>query len=810
MIVRYGGGVSGIGEYLIAGRKAGREETRDQLDDRLILDGDLDITQQIIKGMQTEGDRYLHITLSFSERDITSDSIRLIVQEFRDFLMTGYKVDEYNWYAEAHLPRIQGYRDAKTGDLISRFSHIHVVLPKVNLLADSYLNPVGLVRNTEKYLDAWQESINQRYGFSSPKDIERRRNEGVNQGDFISRSKGDEFILPQADLRNKILTEVLNRDIRTQKDLGKYLSSLGEVRLRNADKPGSYFNLKVVGATKGINLKGDIYKEEFLSLSAAKKKEFLAGNTDASFPERPKRTLLENQVLIQEWREHKALEIKYIKADKRKYSVNGKEAKRYADMDKKDQQQLVQDQHRVFHEKWFSTPDVDFEEELLPTWNQERVAIADLQLDPPEIIKPAVSVSERAQIESQRKNKQDRAEILTEWQEIKRNLDAHRLLSYLVKTHGLQLERYPITSGKDGGSRIQVGNRNLNVADFLTKEMHLEWSDASKILREVWTAQIGHEPVKKLAQISQEYWNEFITELRTTGKEQRAEEWTNQRTTEKERRIAIKNRFQLNWQELYSSSNRKKTTPEERRQRLSCIQMERVKDEMNARTLTINERVILRQKHKRPIQELFIEFLEQKKILEVSAEQIQEIERIPAEEALEKKKRIKTEDRNGARGTFAAPVFPAFIELTNRIDPDGSITYLRKGEAIIRDSGKEVFSLVQDDQAFETFLRFSADKFGKTLCFVGSDDFIEKAIQTAVDKGIKLELSDERQAIQYQKAFEQAALQTDNSPKKQGYAQSPQKIEGSEKPAKVEKQKLPVEKSIDIVKAIIPPPSFSR
>jgi len=338
----------------------------------------------------------------------------------------------------------------------------------------------------------------------------------------------------------------------------------------------------------------------------------------------------------------------------------------------------------------------------------------------------------------------------------------------------------------------------LNVADFLTKEMHLEWSDASKILREVWTAQICHEPVKKLAQISQEYWNEFITELRTTGKEQRAEEWTNQRTTEKERRIAIKNRFQLNWQELYSSSNRKRTIPEERRQRLSCIQMERVKDEMNARTLTINERGILRQKHKRPIQELFIQFLEQKKLLEVSAEQIQEIERIQAEEALEKKKKKKTEDRNGARGTFAAPVFPAFIELTNRIDPDGSITYLRKGEAIIRDSGKEVF------------FRFSADKFGKTLCFVGSDDFIEKAIQTAVDKGIKLELSDEGQAIQYQKAFEQAVLQTDNSPKTQGFAQSTQKIEGSEKPAKVEKQKLPVEKSIDIVKAIIPPPSFSR
>ena len=41
MIVRYGGGNDGIVDYLINGRKAERQYTRDELDHRVVLDGDL-------------------------------------------------------------------------------------------------------------------------------------------------------------------------------------------------------------------------------------------------------------------------------------------------------------------------------------------------------------------------------------------------------------------------------------------------------------------------------------------------------------------------------------------------------------------------------------------------------------------------------------------------------------------------------------------------------------------------------------------------------------------------------------------------
>ena len=58
-----------------------------------------------------------------------------------------------------------------------------------------------------------------------------------------------------------------------------------------------------------------------------------------------------------------------------------------------------------------------------------------------------------------------------EFQEIKQNLDARRLLSELSQSHGVIPEKYEVTKAKDGSDRVKCGNRNLNVSDFLTKEL---------------------------------------------------------------------------------------------------------------------------------------------------------------------------------------------------------------------------------------------------------------------------------------------------------------------------------------------------
>ncbi|TOH70133.1 hypothetical protein, partial [Vibrio parahaemolyticus] len=71
MLVRVRGGKDGIAEYLRDGMKSDREMHRDQLDKRICIDGDLSITDTIIKTMAKtdKPENYFHVTLSFAERD---------------------------------------------------------------------------------------------------------------------------------------------------------------------------------------------------------------------------------------------------------------------------------------------------------------------------------------------------------------------------------------------------------------------------------------------------------------------------------------------------------------------------------------------------------------------------------------------------------------------------------------------------------------------------------------------------------------------------------------------------------------------
>ena len=84
MIVRYGGGNDGIVDYLINGRKAERQYTRDELDHRVVLDGDLQTTDKIINSIEdNKQDRYLHITLSFHESHVSNEMLKAVLDVYK-------------------------------------------------------------------------------------------------------------------------------------------------------------------------------------------------------------------------------------------------------------------------------------------------------------------------------------------------------------------------------------------------------------------------------------------------------------------------------------------------------------------------------------------------------------------------------------------------------------------------------------------------------------------------------------------------------------------------------------------------------
>ena len=152
MLIRIRGDVSGIVDYLVEGRKSGREYSRDELDERVILAGDLSVTEAVINTIESSGDRYKHITLSFKEDFISPDMLKSIAEDFRTFCLSAYRHDEINFYAEAHLPKIKGYENARTGEEVERKPHIHIVVPKVNLLTWKQADPFGYFDFSERHV----------------------------------------------------------------------------------------------------------------------------------------------------------------------------------------------------------------------------------------------------------------------------------------------------------------------------------------------------------------------------------------------------------------------------------------------------------------------------------------------------------------------------------------------------------------------------------------------------------------------------------------------------------------------------------
>ena len=250
MLIRIGGGIEGIKDYLENGQKQGREFSRDELDERVILAGDLEATDAIIQRMDNDGEKYLHVTIAFKEDDISRETLQAVAREFEAFAFSAYDQDEYSFYAEAHMPKIKSYTNEQSGEFVERKPHIHVVVPKTNLLSEQHLNPFGVVEQNEKFIDAFQEHINNKFGLASPK--ENRRIEFTGESEMISRYKGDVFEGQNKDLKGDILETMLARKVERYDDFKAMLSEFGETRARNEGKATEYQNVKAADAGKGV------------------------------------------------------------------------------------------------------------------------------------------------------------------------------------------------------------------------------------------------------------------------------------------------------------------------------------------------------------------------------------------------------------------------------------------------------------------------------------------------------------------------------------------------------------------------------
>lgn len=322
MLIRIRHYREGVKEYLEKGQKQGREFTRDEMDERVILAGDLDLTDALIRSMEsTEGSRYMTVTLSFKEDELPREVLADVVRDFEAFMFAAYRPDEYNYYAEAHVPRLKSYPDQKTGDLVERKVHIHVVVPALNLLNGLRLAPFGKVEQQIRFLEAFQEHVNAKYGLASPRD--NRRVAFNDSSEMISRYKGDAFDGSNRELRSSILDALLARDITRYEDFRALLSEFGEVRTRNPGRGNEYENVKPPGAAKGVNLKDYVFSREFVELSAVDKRAAMEARVHAEYvvPGQPRTTPAVFREALAAWHTFGAREAKYLNGGSPFYKI---------------------------------------------------------------------------------------------------------------------------------------------------------------------------------------------------------------------------------------------------------------------------------------------------------------------------------------------------------------------------------------------------------------------------------------------------------------------------------------------------------
>ena len=797
MLVRITGGSEGIAEYLANGQKADREFTRDELDERVILDGDLELTDTIIKGMEKEGERYLHITLAFKEDALDPEVMRGLVSDFKQFAMSAYDADEFNFYAEAHLPKLKSYTNRQTGELVERKPHIHIVIPEQNLLSGQNLNPFGRVEQQTKFLEAFQEHANAKYGLASPKD--NRRTEFTSESEIISRYKGDLFQGSAKELKERILSDVLDRKISDYDSFKALLTEYGAARSRNAGKATEYQNVKPADQAKGINLKDYVFSREFIEKPEAEKRRHLAdeGRRQYESQQPARKTAPELAATLKEWHEVRAKELKYINSGNRKlyaaYRSADREGKRAmlderaatfytkhrkeTDHDRTDEQRRdfrgrenaadrgtdsrravahIADNLRAAGRNIQSTGravgDAEQARRNLADRRASRAVAAlgrrlgrdqseDRQVSraapQPRDRRAADSVTGQLLAEARERKTEGKAAHLAEFAQIKRELDARRLLAHLSKTHGVIPEKYEVTKGKDGGDRIKAGSRNLNVSDFLTQEMRLSFSEAAPVLRQVYAAQQGRELAEARPSPRRELWQAF-RQAQPDQAKQKAAEWEAQRQSERERRAAIRDDYQGERRALQADRSKPAA---ERKAALSIARMERVTKDMALREAIREERQQLKEKHGQPYQERYRAFLAERanKGDETAlAELRRQRDASPAPTA-----EANTIEGSSKRKRDSDQAAQLARNLAYSVDRAGNVTYYAdqaKRRALVIDSGQRVtVAAVKDSQAVEAGLRLAVQKFGPGLKIEGSEEFKRQVIDAALKTGLRVE-----------------------------------------------------------------------
>lgn len=324
MIVEISSGKGGFKLYLEHGQKRGREQHRDQLDQRIALAGDLDVFEVATSAAEGDGYKYDHITLSFSENHVPDEVLQMAVNEFREHALAAWpQADRHRiaFYAEAHRPRITSYTNSETGVKVVRLTHIHIGLGKHDLLTGKSIEPLGFLgaqTDNLKYVDAWQESFNARHGLSSPKDNPKITPQDA--VDTLARYTGHRpnalgtFNEQKTAFELALQKEIIAKNVTTWDGFGQLLSARGELSKMRAGHFNECYRIKPSGAIRAMRLQGIFFQRQFIERSTDQKIEIVTRKAKAAYLEQmqPRKAPDYLANTLTEWHSIKARELRYL------------------------------------------------------------------------------------------------------------------------------------------------------------------------------------------------------------------------------------------------------------------------------------------------------------------------------------------------------------------------------------------------------------------------------------------------------------------------------------------------------------------
>lgn len=793
MIVEISSGKGGFKLYLEHGQKIGRDQHRDQLDQRIALAGDLDVFEVATSVVVGDSYKYDHITLSFSEDHVSDEILQLAVTEFREHALAAWPQEDRHriaFYAEAHRPRMLSYTNSETGDKVVRLTHIHIGLGKHDLLTGQAIAPLGFLGHPSdnlKYIDAWQESFNARNGLSSPKDNPKIAPEDA--VDILARYTGHRpdalgtFNQQKSAFELALQKEIVAQNVTTWDGLGKLLSAYGTVSKIRADQFNECYRIKLSGADRAMRLQGVFFQRQFIEHPTVEKIEILTRKAKAAYLEQmqPRKAPEYLAKTLMQWHSTKARELRYLHTG----SAFFKDV--YLPADIPTRIEILNKLERQAHGVPRSTHHSN--RAVAPTRNRvPGMPIRDMDAiqDRSEVLlrgdtgvdvrasaaRESMGVGLRsadggrggrigakrhgvlltnqtagltqpssvlARVQADLRERYAQAADKEKYAEIRKNIDCTQLLNRLSHSHGINTALYQVATAKDGTPRIQCGSRALSPSDFLLKELGLPWREAAPILRATYEHQIGKRlTLSRAASTTNTLWLEFkaaqLADKPTIAARLQA---FDAETGKLRKALAVSLKHDSTDALSGLSGANRKATQSLQKLAVATAKAE-FNDERRARRKTI-----------RPLQaqawKLFLHKLAQAGHEEALAalRKLDDTARAAPAQSITVTIHLDDEDDKKRRRSRKADSAFALKALMYVVASNGDVTYSRHGYAVLRDEGRHLAVLDPNDQeAIEAALLLGREKFGTRLALTGSAEFQQLVVTVAVAKGIPVKFFD--------------------------------------------------------------------